>query len=159
MDYALFFASPGAGVTYTQRGEFLTAPPRPVDTRTQRINLPDLGRHFPVRSTQAPARFALQVAKRNFEDWVNALAFQWANETGHLASLSKRRQHPAYRGLVQLGTQVVPLLLERLTTNPDFFFPALREITGANPVRDEDRGYYDRMVSAWQQWGRDRYYL
>jgi hypothetical protein len=159
MDYAQFFAFSG-GVSHTQGREFMAAPPAaPRATQTaDRGSIFDPS-FFRVRDTRAPAPFALQVARRNFEDWLNALAGQWERETGHLASLSRRKQHPAYHKIVQLGQPAVPLLLERLTTDPDFLFPALRDITGENPVPDEARGYYDQMVVAWQEWGRQRGFI
>jgi len=32
------------------------------------------------------------------------------------------------------------------------WFPLLREVTGADPITDDDRGYTPRMARAWLDW-------
>ena len=153
MNYVVFFASSGQP-KITSTPDFITKS-LPKGRTTTDISLFDL-RFLIAKNTMTPAPYALQVAKRNFEEWFRALAGQWTRETGHIASISKRKQHAAYQSIVQLGDRVVPLLLDSLRTRPDFWFPALRDITGENPVGDQDRGYYDRMANAWIEWGRAR---
>ncbi len=53
-----------------------------------------------------------------------------------------------------MGWDAVPFLLAALKDMPDYWFPALCDITGENPVAHEDRGNYDKMSEAWFDWGR-----
>jgi len=55
--------------------------------------------------------------------------------------------HPAYRAIVGLGKPVIPLLLVELELEPDHWFIALHELTGAEPVPEESRGRIDKMAS------------
>jgi hypothetical protein len=87
----------------------------------------------------------------------HSLRSQWVNETAHLSSFSSRRKHPAYQRIVDLGPAVVPMLLGELRERPDFWFSALRAITGADPVEDHMRGKFDEMREAWLNWARERH--
>lgn len=83
-----------------------------------------------------------------------ALAEEWRDATRFQSSLSQITAHPAYRAIVQLGEEVVPVLLRELQRRPEPWFAALREITGADPVRPEQRGDMRGMADAWLRWGR-----
>jgi hypothetical protein len=83
------------------------------------------------------------------------LAAVWRAETAYLSSLTDMTAHPAYREIVGMGREVVPLLLQDLEKEPDHWFTALSEITGANPVPPEDAGNLDRMAAAWLRWGHE----
>jgi hypothetical protein len=88
--------------------------------------------------------------------WFRAWANQWRRDTAHLSSQSSRQRHPSYRQIVELGWTAVPLLIEELRDRPDFWFSALREITGEDPVQDHIRGNYDEMRDAWLSWAAAR---
>lgn len=81
------------------------------------------------------------------------LAEQWLSDTKFMSSVTDIISHPAYRSIIAMGTPVVSLILERLERRPDFWFEALREITGDNPVHEEDIGDLDLMATAWLEWG------
>lgn len=88
-----------------------------------------------------------------------ALAQKWQNETSHLSSAARMAQHPAYLDIIHMGTAVVPLLLRQLQRNPDFWFAALRAITGENPVPPRNAGKLKEMARAWVEWGRAKGYI
>ena len=54
-----------------------------------------------------------------------------------------------------MGQVVVPLLLAELVREPDHWFIALHELTGAGPVPKESRGRLHEMAAAWVSWGKD----
>jgi hypothetical protein len=66
--------------------------------------------------------------------------------------------HPTYREIIGLGEEVIPLLLGQLEREPDFWFAALRELSGDDPVNESDRGHLERMTDAWLRWGREHGY-
>ncbi len=91
---------------------------------------------------------------RNFHQ----LAEQWKRERGPYSSSAQLAQHPAYQQIIDLGPEVVPLLLHELERETDHWFRALRALTGADPVPPELRGNLPAIRDAWLRWGRDKGY-
>jgi hypothetical protein len=87
------------------------------------------------------------------------LVKQWKKETGHMSSAVRMAGHPAYQEIIGMGPPVVPLLLGELRRDPDFWFAALRAITGENPVPAQSAGRIDEMARAWVAWGRSKGYI
>ncbi len=88
-----------------------------------------------------------------------SLAEEWRQATRFQSSLTRTTSHPTYRAIVQLGEEVVPLLLRELKQRPEPWFAALHEITGADPVRPEHRGNMRAIAGAWLRWGRDHGFI
>jgi hypothetical protein len=84
-----------------------------------------------------------------------ALAERWKEERGPTSSTVQMAAHPAYRQIIGLGWAVVPFLLAELKQQPDHWFGALHEITGAEPVPREARGRVRDMAAAWLRWGKE----
>lgn len=82
------------------------------------------------------------------------LARKWINETEYLSSAARMAEHPTYQEIIQLGQPAVPLLLAELRRRPDFWFAALRAITGENPVPPQSAGKVKDMAAAWLAWGQ-----
>ena len=87
------------------------------------------------------------------------LVKRWKKETAHLSSAARMASHPAYQEIIGMGQKVVPLLLAELKRKPDFWFAALRAITGENPVPPESAGKIKEMARAWIVWGRSKGYI
>lgn len=81
------------------------------------------------------------------------LAERWKRETGHMSIMSDIVSHPTYQQIIALGTQAIPLILRELEREPDHWFWALQQLTGANPIKPEDRGRLQKMTQAWLDWG------
>jgi hypothetical protein len=86
------------------------------------------------------------------------LADQWRKERGATSMAKRMAEHPAYRKIVAMGEKAVPLILAELERQPDHWFFALHEITGANPVPEKSRGNLPQMAQAWLDWGRKQGY-
>jgi hypothetical protein len=76
-----------------------------------------------------------------------------------MSSLSDMTGHLAYQEIITMGLPVIGRLLEQLRKSPDFWFEALRRISGANPVRQEDVGDLELMTRAWLDWGAQQGYV
>src|SRR5437764_11567320 len=74
-----------------------------------------------------------------------SLVRRWEKETAHLSSAARMARHPAYQEIIGMGQQVVPLLLAELKRKPDFWFAALRAVTGEDPVPPESAGKIKEM--------------
>jgi hypothetical protein len=85
-----------------------------------------------------------------------ALTDEWRAATRFLSAPSAASEHPAYRAIIALGPDVVPLILAELAAAPEPWFAALRELTGANPVPPADRGRPRASAEHWLAWGRAR---
>lgn len=88
----------------------------------------------------------------------STLAQQWETEVEGMSSTARMSQHPAYQEIIQMGTEIVPLLLQELKRNPLYWLSALEEITGENPIGPEQRGRIKQMAEAWDKWGKERGY-
>jgi len=79
---------------------------------------------------------------------------QWKSETGPTSSTEIMCSRPSYRAIINLGPDVVPIILEELQHRPDHWFIALQELTSDNPVPEEDAGDIVKMSEAWVNWGK-----
>jgi hypothetical protein len=78
----------------------------------------------------------------------------WQAETWYHSNPDKIISHPAFQEIIHMGQVVVPLMLRDLEARPRLWVWALPEITGADPVPEEDAGNIARMSEAWLEWGR-----
>jgi hypothetical protein len=87
------------------------------------------------------------------------LAESWRTGTQWFSSLDDIAAHPAYRQIIAMGRDVLPILLEEMRLRPDHWSMALHAITGENPVKDEHRGNVKLMAQDWVDWGKQRGFL
>lgn len=87
------------------------------------------------------------------------LAAVWRRERPRGVDLDGMVDTPAYREVVAMGNLAVRPILLSLLERADHWFPALRGITGEDPVEPDDQGYLGRMSRAWVRWGYARGYL
>jgi hypothetical protein len=82
-------------------------------------------------------------------------------ERGAISSITEMSMCPAYQHIIGMGETAVPLIFGRLAEegdDPDQWFWALKSITEADPVPEEDRGDFLAMSRAWLQWGSEHGY-
>lgn len=94
----------------------------------------------------------LESLKREF----SKLAGRWESETAHTSSTHDMVMHQCYLSILTLGKHVVPLILERMKRQPNYWFLALRTLTGNNPVPTEASGDLQAMTDRWLDWGRQK---
>ena len=101
-----------------------------------------------------------KVLENPIERQVQSLVRAWksASSASVSSSLTEMFSHPAYRQIIALGDPAVPLLLAELERDPDWWFAALKAITGADPVPAASRGKLSEMARAWLEWGRAQGY-
>jgi hypothetical protein len=83
---------------------------------------------------------------------------EWHAATGHLANPAQIVAHPAYRAIIELGWPVMPFILRSLEERgPDFWGPALYELTGEEPpLPAGDVGTVEGIGNAWLALARKR---
>lgn len=82
------------------------------------------------------------------------LAQEWRNAVKYSSDTLERMTHPAYKKIIEMGPNIVPLLLQRVADRHEHWFWALESITGEDPVDPEDSGDVLEISRAWAEWGR-----
>lgn len=82
------------------------------------------------------------------------LLTEWKQATLNTSSMTRMVLHPAYQRIVGIGPSVLPSLFAELQREPDWWFAALKAITGADPVPADERGDLMAMTKRWITWGR-----
>ena len=82
------------------------------------------------------------------------LADEWLEKRPKGVDVHQMVRHPAYQGIIDIGSAAVPWLLQRLAQRPDHWFYALNQITNANPVQPEHQGNIKAMAADWIAWGK-----
>lgn len=93
-------------------------------------------------------------AEQSLEERFQQLAADWSENTLHISSTSDLVSYPSYQEIINLGWEVVPLLLKDLQENKRFWFPALYAIAKVRPFDPSDAGNSKRMTEAWVKWGK-----
>ena len=109
-------------------------------------------------ATISAKQIAAKQPAETLEQRFRRLASAWQEAVAYQSSTTVRNNHPAYREIIGLGLEVVPLLLRDLEDNQTHWFAALREITGANPIPESAAGNIPKMAEAWLRWAKDQNY-
>jgi hypothetical protein len=91
---------------------------------------------------------------RRIERRFSELVAEWRRGTGGLSSPRAIASHPAYQQIIRMGEAVLPLIFQELRDNGGWWYPALRALTGKNPVPDEAKGKPPLNRQAWLDWGQ-----
>jgi hypothetical protein len=111
-----------------------------------------------IRNIEADVHYrsALSLQKTNINNLFRYLCAWWRHDTRFSSDLEEIVDHPAYRTVIALGNEVVPLIIEDLKKKPDHWFYALIDITGENPITPDIRGDVEKMSQAWIDWAKER---
>ena len=101
----------------------------------------------PVTSYRLPVEFKFLL-----------LAHQWKQDNLFESSPWRMAAHPAYQRIIGLGQRAVPLILQQLAREADFWFEALVAITDEQPVAPDHAGNIEAMRQDWLRWGREQGY-
>src|ERR1700733_4711271 len=77
------------------------------------------------------------------------------NKTRFLSSINRMTKYREFARLVELGNDTVEYIMGEMMLHQikTFWFPLLKQITGADPVPAEFRGRVDEMRKRWVAWG------
>ena len=84
------------------------------------------------------------------------LADAWRNECGTSSNMVKIHLQPSYQRIIGLGPDVLPFIFGEMKRSPDFWFWALRSITGENPVPSDHAGDLLAMTQDWLTWAEKK---
>ena len=81
------------------------------------------------------------------------LLTQWDLQKGFTSSQDEIEACPAHLGILAMGWDAVPLIMEQIEKGVmNHWFMALELITCEQPVQIEDRGNYQKMGEVWLKW-------
>lgn len=78
---------------------------------------------------------------------------QWKKETRFQSSSTILFDNEHYQHIIDMGFDVVPVILEYIRDTPDHFSYALKMITGEDPCLSENAGKVKENCESWVQWG------
>lgn len=105
--------------------------------------------------------FVIKRVKDEEEDFIKFynLAEKWKEETLITSSVNEIESNPSYLEIIKMGKKVLPYIFQDLKSDHAFWFHALEEITGCNPIKYNHRGYIDLMAEDWLKWGEVHGYI
>ena len=101
--------------------------------------------------TSTPDRQIKKTISSSVELEFNKLFYKWQEETKFQSS-SLIFENIYYQEIIKYGESVVPYIIKKIKIAPSHLFVALSKITGANPVKPENRGKINEMTSDWIHW-------
>lgn len=85
------------------------------------------------------------------ENQFNELTNKWKSDTRLESSVIKIVEHPCHQALLELGPEIVPLIVNDLRRGYFHWAYALHKLTGHTPSEDE-RVDADSIREAWLKW-------
>ena len=82
------------------------------------------------------------------------LVDQWKADSRYVSSLTDLENHEAYQNIIRLGPSVIPLVIDEMAREPDWWFMALDSLVDDPPELNGLEGDLDGMASAWADWGK-----
>ena len=108
---------------------------------------------------EAYSHFTLPISRAELAQKFERLAATWEYNNALMSSAEKMILLPEYQEIIGMGQAVVPFILEELKRKPNYWFWALKAITGEDPVNPSDRGNLQKMTNAWLKWGEGEGYI
>lgn len=84
---------------------------------------------------------------------------QWERETANVSSVTRIILNEAYQRIIGMGPTALPMIFSTLKEEGGLWFPALKSITGADPVPEHERGDTEAMRQSWLDWATRHGYL
>lgn len=116
------------------------------------------GTQIGARTEEPSVTIEAGLTDEQLEQTFRQLANKWKDETINLSSMQQMTLRPSYQQIIGLGPRAIPLILNELKSEPDFWFWALRALTRANPVTDNMAGDLSAMTKVWLDWGHEHGY-
>lgn len=100
--------------------------------------------------------WAQEVYRQQLQSVFDALSNQWKQDTMFSSNSDEIASNPSYVHIIELGQQVVPLILKDLEATNSLWFAALKMLTNSNPVPAKHAGNINAMKNDWLRWAREQ---
>ena len=99
-------------------------------------------------------QLAIEPASAAVRAEFESLASSWENAA--FLTMADMFADEDYQRIIEMGPQVVPLILQRLQDKPHWWFPALIRLTGVDPTAGQTRGKLAETTKIWLEWAREQ---
>jgi hypothetical protein len=82
---------------------------------------------------------------------------EWNKEIKYQSSTDDITNNSFFKKIIDLGSEVIPYIIEVLRDTPSFLIVALYRITGENPVSPDHCGKIKEMTKDWIEWWDKKY--
>ncbi|WP_156777979.1 hypothetical protein [Chlorobium ferrooxidans] len=93
------------------------------------------------------------IDKDKLEKRFAELADQWEEETRYSSKMRDIINNPSYVKIKMLGKGVIPMILQRLQRNRNYWFDALKYISATDPTKGRQVDDIDQLADIWIEWG------
>lgn len=100
----------------------------------------------------------LNVSEEDFQKFQN-LAERWKGETFITSAYSEIVSNLSYLEIIKMGKKVLPYIFQDLKSESAFWFSALQDMTGCDPVKPSHSGIIKLMKEDWLKWGEEHGYM
>lgn len=90
----------------------------------------------------------------DFKHTFRLLADRWYEETMNLSSIQRMQNNKNFQAIMSMRQFAIPHIFNEIATKGGHWYGALAELTGANPVKEENRGRIEKMKEDWLDWGK-----
>jgi hypothetical protein len=101
----------------------------------------------------------IYVSEESLELKFKSFSKRWREEIGGESSLSRITGNVNYLKVINLGKEVIPLILKELQEEPAPWFVALRVLTEEEKVGRDHPGNFRQIADDWIKWGKDNKYI
>ncbi len=87
-----------------------------------------------------------------FRDRFDLFKKKWLEETSFHSNPKRKFKNEFYIKIISMQDIALKYIFEDWNETNNHWFHALSEITGENPVKDENIGYIEKMKNDWVNW-------
>lgn len=127
----------------------------PSHSVTQEAEIVELNKQSSFEYFISTSSYLRDVYQNSLKEYFESLKYLWLEETKYSSNIYLTTNHPAHLTILQLGEQVLPLLIDDLQKNNNHWFITLNKITGVNPVPPEHAGDVEAMRNDWIIWAEE----
>ena len=98
-----------------------------------------------------------KIEEDNLQYQFENLVQRWHHETDHLSSVTAKISNPAYLEIINMGSDIIPLILHELESQPAEWFHALVSLHGHDEAPNAQT--FTQAKDAWLNWGEKQGYL
>jgi hypothetical protein len=102
---------------------------------------------------------AKDIVEKLSEFEFNLLSKKWKEECIQISFLEEMLELDSYQEILKMRERAIPFLLKDLQKTKDYWFQALKSITGEDVVKQEHYNDFDKMTEDWIKWGVKKSYI
>jgi len=86
--------------------------------------------------------------------WFELLVQKWKSETKYYSFSKDITNSEYYHAIIKMGKTILPYIFLELQKEPTHWFNALKQITKANPIKEDSKGNINLMTKDWLSWAK-----